>query len=523
MTLSLISLRPYQADAIEAVANSLRRHQKTVLSIPTGGGKTRIATAIIQRALNKGNAVLFICDREELIDQTSRAFDKAGIDHGVIQGMHWRRRPGLPVQIATAQTLARRRWPHADLVIWDEAHTVYKNVLKKMREWDGTKFLGLTATPLTKGMGKDWEDLVVGTTAKELIAQGFLCRYEVYGPPPADLSGVKTVAGDYHQGQLSDAVSKKQIIGDVVTTWLSLGENRQTICFAVDVAHSQSIVETFQAYGVKAAHIDAYTDSDERRQTLKDFADGKIKIVSSVDILTKGYDQPQASCLIMARPTKSRIVFIQQAGRVLRTAEGKDKAIILDHGGNTERHGFPCDDLPKKLCDGSKGESASQKAEREPPKPKACQKCHHVKPAGVHECPKCGFAPQKQTGVEATDHKLVKVERIDSAEKRRWYSMLLWHALEKGYSPGWAAHKFKDKFGQWPYRKDVDPVEPDEEVRGYLKYLNIRQAKSKRRDQSCRYCNSTNLTRQPGVGPHHAQLRCNDCGRHVQWLSKGAA
>ena len=522
--LSTVSLRPYQEAAINSLIGSFRSgHRKSVLQVPTGGGKTRIATVIIQMALHKGNRVLFICDREELINQTSAAFDAAGIDHGVIQGNHWRSKLAAPVQVATAQTLARRRWPDVGLVIWDECHTVYQTVLKQMDKWNKLKFIGLSATPFTKGMANNWDDLVIGSTTQDLIDQGFLCPYEIYGPPPADLTGVKTLAGDYHQGDLAKAVSKKNIVGDVVKTWLSLGEGRQTICFAVDVAHSKHIVSEFQRYGIKAEHIDAYTDSDDRRKALEDFAAKRIQIISSVDILTKGYDQPQASCLIMARPTKSLIIHIQQIGRVLRIADGKENAIILDHGGNTERHGFPTDPLPDRLDEGKKKQQSESKKKPES-LPKACSSCHYVKPAGVHECPQCGFAPEKQTMVESTDDKLVKIERVSTAEKGRWFAMFLGYAKDRGYSDGWASHKYKEKFGVWPHIKHgVIPTSPDSEVLNYIKHLNIKYAKSKKPKPvatHCRYCNSTDLVTAPGSGPHGNQLRCGSCDKHLQWLPK---
>lgn len=523
---STVSLRDYQSDFIDSLARAMTNNRCVVGQLPTGGGKTRVATAIIQRAIAKGNPVIFICDREELVEQTSEAFDAAGIDHGVIKSDHWRSRPHCPVQIATAQTLSRRRWPHANLVIWDECHTVYKNVLKKMKEWNAVKFIGLTATPLTKGMGKHWDALVIGGTTKSLIDDGYLCPYTVYGPPPPDLSDVPIVRGEYQQSKLSAAVNKKNIIGDIVTTWLSLGENRQTICFAVDVAHSKHIVDEFNSYGIPAAHIDAYTDSDDRKNALNDFASGNIKIISSVDILTKGYDQPQASCLIMARPTKSRTVYIQQAGRVLRIAEGKQNAIILDHSNNTEQHGFPCSPLPTQLCDGV-AESRAKQNKKEP-KPKSCPKCHYVKAPGVHECPKCAFAPERITEVENTDDRLVRLDAVDTATKHTWYAMLLWISRNKNYNDGWASHAYHDKFHVWPQRKrNVIPMEPNEEVINWVKHMNIKKAKSKRGPQSlpteCKYCNSTNLSRHKGTGSHHAQLRCDDCGRHIVWIRKETA
>lgn len=516
-------LRDYQEHSIRELGNALRAGIRAVcLMAPTGSGKTAIATEIIKRARAKGNRVMFVCDRVDLIDQTSAEFDAAGIEHGVIQADHWRTRPGVAVQVCSIQTLARRRnKPFVDLVIVDEAHTMYKSQIEMIKTWDNVPFIGLTATPFAKGMGKVYEKVIVVETTKSLIDRGYLCPFIAYGPPPPDLSGVKTVAGDYQQKALGKKVNEKSILGDVVRTWLSRGEDRQTICFAVDIAHSKAIVDEFRANGVNAAHLDAYTDEEERREKIREFKAGNIKILSSVDILTKGFNHPEASCLIMARPTKSLIVHIQQLGRVLRTAEGKQDAIILDHGGNMERLGFPTDKLPTVLCNGEKQDSKT--TERKEPLPKSCQKCNYVKPAQVHECPQCGFAPERQTNVVFEDVELEKIERINSTEKAKWYSMLLYHARSKGYKDGWAAHAYSDKFGVWPARKTgIHPVEPDEEVSRYIKYLSIKKAKSKKVAKQCRHCGSSNLRQAEGKGPHAAQLRCGDCGKHVQWLSKEA-
>lgn len=516
-------LRNYQEHSITELGNALRAGIRAVcLMAPTGSGKTAIATEIIKRARAKGKRVMFVCDRVDLIDQTSEEFDAAGIEHGVIQADHWRVRPHVPVQVCSIQTLARRRnKPFVDLVIVDEAHTMYKSQIEMIKTWDNVPFIGLTATPFTKGMGKVYERVIVVETTQSLIDQGYLCPFIAYGPPPPDLTGVKTTAGDYNQKQLGSKVNQKTILGDVVRTWLSRGEDRPTICFAVDIAHSKAIVDEFRAHGVNAAHIDAYTPDEERKALIREFKAGKVKILSSVDVLTKGFNHPEASCLIMARPTKSLIVHIQQIGRVLRAIEGKKDAIILDHGGNMERHGFPTDPLPTVLCNGEKKESKKQ--ERKEPLPKACKKCDYVKPAGVHACPQCGFAPEKQTEVVAEDVKLERIERLNSEEKAKWYSMLLYHARLKGWKDGWAAHAYKDKFGVWPAKKTgLHPIEPDDEVAGYIKHLMIKKAKSKKQHSKCRYCESTNLKLAPGKGPHAGQLRCGDCGRHVQWLSREA-
>ena len=320
------TLRPYQSDALNEVRAAFASgFKRVVLQLPCGGGKTQIAATMIRGAVDKGRKCLFVCDRIELIDQTSKRFDAEGIPHGVIQGQHERCRPYEPVQICSIQTLgARKRWPDAEFIIQDECHSRYATMDKIIARWGNVPMVGLSATPWSKGLGKSWEHLVVGTTTGELIDLGFLVPFRVYGPQGPDLSKVKTVAGEYHEGQLAEAVDQPKLVADIVSTWLKLGEDRQTICFATNILHSRHIVAQFKAAGVKAEHIDAYSDTEERRSILKRFEDGDTRIVSSVDILTKGYDQPLASCMIDARPTKSLILHAQKTGRVLRISPGKN-------------------------------------------------------------------------------------------------------------------------------------------------------------------------------------------------------
>jgi len=315
-----ISLRPYQEEAINKIRESHRKgNRKVVLMLPCGGGKTRIAAKIIQSVINNGKKALFICDRIVLVEQTLKAFEAFDIPCGVIQANHEKYEPHQPLQICSIQTLKNRRVPHADYIIADEIQTVYEAQNILMAEWDNVRFCGLSATPFTKGLGKNWDDLVVGTTTGELIELGFLSPFEIYGAPQIDLSKVKMQAGDYNQKQLGKAVDKKTIVGDIVKHWVKLGENRQTICFAVNILHAEHIVNEFKASGIKAEQINCYTKPDDRTQIYKDFRNREIKILVSVDILVKGFDEPQVSCLIHARPTKSLTIHIQSLGRTLRT------------------------------------------------------------------------------------------------------------------------------------------------------------------------------------------------------------
>jgi superfamily II DNA or RNA helicase len=472
-----MTLRVYQQDTINALRERFRAGDRRIgIQLPTGAGKTHIAKAIIESAVSKGNRVVFIADRIDLIDQTSEVFDQHDIDHGVIQADHWRTNYAKPVQIASIQTLARRRWPDFHLAIVDEFHSMYKTQLHMMDKWNNLAYIGLSATPYTKGLGLYWQSLVVGATTKELITQGYLSDFVVYAPPPPDLKGIPLSGGDYNLKKLAERVNRDRPVGSVVDTWRRYGEDNPTICFGVNIEHSKHIASEFQKVGVNAVHIDAYTDKQERKNVLRKYKEGEIKLVSCVDILTKGFDAPETGTLIMARPTKSLIVHIQQIGRALRIAPNKSDAIILDHGGNVERHGFPTDEtLPINLDTTRPGEK--KKAEAKPPERKACPKCYTMKEPGVHACPSCGFAPQRQNKVEHEEGELVKITRASMADKQEWYSGFLGHAQAKGYSQGWAAHKFREKFGTWPRKLQKHPKPPSQDVQKYIKYLNIKFAK----------------------------------------------
>jgi DNA repair protein RadD len=470
-----MQLRDYQEESINRTRQSLARNKRVILQLPTGAGKTVIAGSMIRSAVEKGKTVAFICDRLNLIDQTSASFHSQDIDHGVIQGDHWMTNYSKQVQVCSIQTLARRKFRHhADLVIIDEAHGMYKAILKMLATWN-SHFVGLTATPYAKGMGLHWDDLIVGATTKQLIDKGYLSDFEVYAPPIPSLSGVSVSRGEYNTAQLASRLNQRKPVGDIVDTWHKYGENNQTICFAVNIEHSKHIVEQFRQSGVEAAHIDAYTDTADTRRVLKDYREGRIKLVSCVDILTKGADFPDTSTLIQGAAKKSLISHLQQVGRSLRIAPNKEKAIILDHGANVERHGFPTDaSLPNRL---DVTPPSGKVAERKEPTPKACPRCQFVKEIGERLCPKCGFETQRFNTVEHEAGELVKIKGVKHTKEyqQEFFSGLLGYAKEKGFSQGWAAHSYKAKFKQWPNGLNRVVKEPDQAINNWVKHLNIKR------------------------------------------------
>jgi superfamily II DNA or RNA helicase len=466
------NLRQYQVDSINDLRKAiLKGHKRIVLQLATGGGKTTIASEMIRKANEKGKKCLFLADRIELVEQTSQRLDYEGIEHGIIMGNHERYKPHSVNQVCSPQTLARRPVPRADLVIIDECHVAYNVHRKMMEAMPNAVFIGLSATPFTKGLGKMYTNLVIGATTSKLTNEGYLVPVKVFAPSKPDLSKLRTIAGDYDEKELFARVNKPKLVADIVDTWVKRGENRPSIGFAVNVLHSQALCEQFKDRGIRAAHIDAYMPKKEREQIVKDFKDGYIKVLFNVGILDKGFDYPKASCLIMARPTKSLMLYIQQAGRVLRTHSSKEDAIILDHAGNTQAHGFVTDELPQELDDGTKRKvERTTKVQEE--KGRICSSCSFVRKKHEYSCPCCGFVPKKKDAgifVETGDLLEVTRKKVTIEDKQKLYSELLYVEVEKGYKRGFAAQMYRNKCGVWPKGLNDIPQTPSEATLNFIK------------------------------------------------------
>jgi len=352
---SVFSLRPYQLHAVAKARALMSEGKRSIcLVAPTGAGKTCVAAHVIHSALAKAKRVLFLAHRRELIDQCSAKLRDLGIwnYNVVLSGHPQSRNPAAPMQIASIQTLIRREYPPADLVIVDEAHHVagvsYQTLLAN---YPDAYVLGLTATPERldgKGLDGIFHDLLEVATVPDLIDSGFLVAPTCLGPSPemaaqlkATLATVKVRCGDYAEGQLGEAMDNATLVGDIVAHWQEWAPGQKTIVFAASILHSQHIIQQFQDAGVAAAHLDGGMATPERERILAAWRRGDLQVVSNCQILTEGFDFPELSCCILARPTKSVALYLQMVGRVLRVAPGKSGALILDHAGNILEHGPP--------------------------------------------------------------------------------------------------------------------------------------------------------------------------------------
>jgi DNA repair protein RadD len=488
---SSLELLPLQKVMLDETREAFKRSKKIILQAGCGAGKTIIATQITKSARERGKTVLFIADRIVLCNQTSDVFLKYGIPHGVIQSQNPRFDLDQPVQVCSIQTLAMRGCNPADVIIIDECHVLHDAHKKIMEENPNSFILGLSASPYTKGLGKYFDFHIQPVPVKKLIEEKYLVPFDVYGPSIADLSKLKVQAGEYTEKSLSEVYDKADIIGDVVKTWQKITPGKKTIVFGVNVAHIKHLRDQFLNAGVSAVEINAYQTDEERETALDEFINRGATVLCSVEVATKGFDCPAVDVAVLAVATKSMIKWTQTTGRAFRTFQDKERAVILDLGGNCERLGFPDDYEFFGLDDGKKRKASEKKKERFP---KACPSCDFIKPIGMKTCPACGFTPEFKKDVDVIDGELEKKQRRAKREytisqKQEWLAQLNTYAAERNMKQGrngcygWALHAYKDKFGSWPAGK-IDwsrRIPIGVEVRGYITYKNI--AYANRRDR----------------------------------------
>ena len=352
-----ITIRPYQEEALQAIADSDER--SVLVSLPTGTGKTVVFSEVIRR---RGGTALILAHRDELLTQAGEKLrmvaPELAMSIGTVKAE--RNDTGAPVVLASVQTLGARRkageeWVYPrleqlprrfDTVIVDEAHhataSTYRAVLDHVA--DSPLVVGVTATPERHDKKSDlrtvFDEMVYARSLEGMIREGWLCdlraiRVELDG---LDLSRVKKSRGDYQAEALGEALEDADAIPQAVAAYLEHAEGKRTVAFFPTVAVSQHAADAFSAAGVRAAHLDGETPTEERRGILQRLSTGDLDLVANVGVLLEGWDEPSLECVLIASPTKSRIKYAQQVGRGTRLYPGKTDCLILDVCGATEEH-----------------------------------------------------------------------------------------------------------------------------------------------------------------------------------------
>lgn len=478
-------LYDYQQRAVNETVAAL--HKNPILTAPTGSGKTTMGRAIVARLCRR---TLWLAHRRELIHQAAEelaAFRPGIILSGVSASA------SAMIQVASVQTVRAREIPKdISLVVIDEAHHVASAGYQYICDAISCPRIGLTATPFRldgRGMAPHFGHIVTAATTRELCAAGTLLEPVVFAAPTIGLHSAKKTGGDYNLSALEKLVMKNMLVADIIEMWQKHAPNKPTICFATTVHHSMTIVDDFNKAGIRAEHVDGKTPAIERAAILDRLASGETTVVSNVMILTEGFNLPSLGCLIIARPTASLCLHLQMLGRVMRTAPGKPRPVVLDHSGNHAMHGTALK-APVFSLDGM------TKTQSDEPGMRTCNRCFVMYEGRT--CPECGYEQEQGAGGTITHVNGELVPFIDEFEQREiyWYGLIdsglpiktskyfyqkkfnEWPvlygsrlvdtrratldekaavyadlhetALSRGYKTGWASWKYKDIFGCWP-------------------------------------------------------------------------
>ncbi|MBR4383025.1 MAG: DEAD/DEAH box helicase [Selenomonadaceae bacterium] len=398
-----IELRSYQQDFIDAVrCEFIQNHKRVVGVAPCGAGKTIMTGWMIREAARRGKRSIFFVHRNELIEQTAKTFDDLQIPYGIIAASH-KMKLDEPVQIASVQTLAKRieKVPPPDFLICDECHHILANTYKKILDAFPKAFLlGVTATPQRTGgitLCDVFQSMVESLSVNELIARGNLTPFKYFAPNiGVDLTSVREKFGEFVTDDIEEIMADKKIIGGIVEHYKKLASGKQAICYCVNVRHSKSVAEAFNLAGIPAAHVDGETPKNIRADCVEKFRRDELKVLCNCDLFSEGFDVPHCQAVILARPTMSLTLYIQQSMRAMRPDPNDPNkvAIIIDHVQNNLRHGLPNAEHHWSLEPNKK---ISDK--RQCPK---CKKSVKPEPTPDHrlKCPNCGFVFPKLESVE---------------------------------------------------------------------------------------------------------------------------
>lgn len=384
----MITLRPYQQQALSDISAFFKKGgYHCILQSPTGSGKTIMFTEIARRVAAKGNKVLILTDRAELLQQAGGALSLVNLEAFYIKAGQKYVNNNYSAFVAMSQTFRRRikksYWQKflksISLIIIDESHKQEFNYLFESGLVDKAHIIGATATPNRSGkmrqMGLDYEQIITTTSVLDLISEGYLVNDDLYTFESPDMHGVQfdRMKGDYKQNQMFEKFNQTKRYAGVVKNYKEICPGTKALCFCVNIEHVIKTTEEFQKAGIDArfvvsglskpqrpetgatdGQIARYQEkkriyelyqqafikwSGNRDQLFDDFKRNQFEVLVNAEIATTGFDIPDIETIILNRATTSKTLYLQMLGRGSRPAPGKDSFNILDFGGNAHRLG----------------------------------------------------------------------------------------------------------------------------------------------------------------------------------------
>lgn len=342
-----IALRPYQNEAKAAVLGQWEQGvQRTLLVLPTGCGKTIVFAKISEDCVKRGERVLILAHRGELLEQAADKIHKACNLNCAVEkaeetslGSFWRITVGSVQTLMRESRLARFLPDYFDTIIIDEAHHAVSDSYQRiLQHFSGAKVLGVTATPDRgdmKNLGQVFDSLAYEYTLPRAIREGYLCPIKALTIPlNLDLTGVSVQAGDFRAADLDTAL--EPYLYQIADEMLRNCADRRTVVFLPLVKTSQKFRDILNQRGFRAAEVNG--NSDDRAEILRDFEAGKYNVLCNSMLLTEGWDCPSVDCVIVLRPTKVRGLYCQMVGRGTRLSPGKKDLLLLDFLWHTQRH-----------------------------------------------------------------------------------------------------------------------------------------------------------------------------------------
>lgn len=395
-------LRDYQRSAVDSTLSWLRyKETPSIVSIPTGGGKTAIIRGLCESFHKGGLRTLVVAHRKELLEQAGRILS---VPFGFYSAGIGEKRLDMPVTVAGIQSIARADCPPFDRILIDECHRVSNE--REGQYWSlidrhpKAKVVGLTATPFRmRGGALTWGEVVYSIGYPELLKAGYIAPLSSKPKHVPDLSRVPVTMGDFSEAELEEVMTDRDLLVKSVQHVMAYGESRRSVLiFCVSVRHCHLLAALMEQNGLDARVISGETPDAEREAIIEDFKAGKLKHLLNCEVLLEGFDHPALDMIVCLRPTKSKGLWEQLIGRGVRKHPGKENCLLIDMAGNLHEHGGLGAPVAK-----AAGKGVKQ------PTGKICPVCESFVAPLTKECPDCKYQwpePEKRkvTHQESADH-----------------------------------------------------------------------------------------------------------------------